>query len=100
MASSFAQQAFGLGVDGDEFFAAVAHLHHRHARAVPVEHLFGGLAQHAFGQRGRAGAEVVDALHRVFSKLGSVVASEALPAIIPARAGYHFCPTNVNARLP
>jgi hypothetical protein len=26
-----AQQAFGLGMDGDELLAAVAHFHHRHA---------------------------------------------------------------------
>ena len=34
-----AQIGFGLLADRDEFFAAVAHFHHAHAAAVPVEHL-------------------------------------------------------------
>jgi hypothetical protein len=37
-----AQRGLGLPVDADELLAAVAHLHHAHARAVPVEHLLGG----------------------------------------------------------
>jgi hypothetical protein len=38
--------AVGLGLvsDADELLAAMAHLHHRHAAAVPIEHLGGGLA--------------------------------------------------------
>jgi hypothetical protein len=32
----------GLG-NRHELFAAVAHLHHRHARALPVEHVLAGL---------------------------------------------------------
>jgi hypothetical protein len=60
-----AQQAFGLGMDGDEFLAAVAHLHHRHAGSMPIEHFFRSLAQHRLGQRGGAGAEVEDTGHRV-----------------------------------
>ena len=39
----------------------MAHLHHRHAGAVPVEHLVAGARQHSAGQHGRPGAEVEDA---------------------------------------
>ena len=39
----------------------MAHLHHRHAAAVPVEHLGGGRAQHGLGQHGGTGAEIEDA---------------------------------------
>ena len=42
----FAHIGFGLFVNRDEFFAAVAHLHHAHATAVPGGHLGGGLLQH------------------------------------------------------
>ena len=60
-----AQIGFGLGRDGDEFLAAVAHLHHRHAAALPVEHFGGGLAQHGFGEHRGAGAEVEDSHIRI-----------------------------------
>ena len=42
----FTHIGFGLLVNRDEFFAAVAHLHHAHATAVPVGHLCCGLLQH------------------------------------------------------
>src|SRR5450830_199736 len=58
-----AQIGFGLLVDADELFAAVAHLHDAHAAAVPVEHFGGSLLQHLFGDRGRAGREVVGTRH-------------------------------------
>jgi hypothetical protein len=41
----------------------MAHLHHAHAAAVPVEHFFGGLPQHFLGERRWAGGEIKDA-HR------------------------------------
>jgi hypothetical protein len=43
-ARSARKSASVLLVDGDELLAAVAHLHHAHAAAVPVQHLGGGLA--------------------------------------------------------
>ncbi len=49
---------FGLGLDRHELLAAMAHLHHRHAGAVPVEHFRGGLAQDGFGKGRRPRAEV------------------------------------------
>ena len=42
----FTHIGFGLLVNRDEFFAAVAHLHHAHAAAVPVGHLGRCLLQH------------------------------------------------------
>jgi hypothetical protein len=33
-----------------ELLAAVAHLHHRSAAAVPVEQFVGGLLEHLFGK--------------------------------------------------
>lgn len=50
-------------VDRHELLAAMAHLHHAHAAAVPVEHFVGSLPQHFFGQRRGAGGEIKDA-HR------------------------------------
>ncbi len=41
----------------------MAHLHHRHAGAVPVEHLVGGLPQHRLRDRRGTRREVVDARH-------------------------------------
>ena len=59
-----AQVGFGLRADRDELLAAVAHLHHAHAAAVPVQHLGGGPSQHRLGHGGRAGGEVVRARAR------------------------------------
>ena len=42
----FAQVGFGFCRDLHELLAAMAHLHHADATAVPVEHLGGRLAQH------------------------------------------------------
>lgn len=50
-------------VDRHELLAAMAHLHHAHTAAVPVEHFVGGLPQHFLGHRRRAGGEIKDA-HR------------------------------------
>ena len=44
-----AQVGLGLRGDRDEVLAAMAHLHHRHAAAVPVEHLLAGLLEHGLG---------------------------------------------------
>jgi hypothetical protein len=49
-------------VDRHEFLAAVAHLHHAHAAAVPVEHLLGGLPQHFLGSA--AGPARIEDAHR------------------------------------
>jgi hypothetical protein len=59
-----AQVGLGLVRDRDELRAAVAHLHHRHAAAVPVEHLVAGARQHFGRQHGRARAEVENPGHR------------------------------------
>ncbi len=58
-----AQVAHGGLVDRDELGTAVTHLHDRHAAAVPVEHLGGGLFEHFLGQDGGAGGEVIDMGH-------------------------------------
>ena len=51
----------GLGRlrDRDELLAAMTHLHHGLAAAVPVVHLLGGLLEDLLGQDRRTGAEVV-----------------------------------------
>ncbi len=49
-----AQIGFGRFVDADELFAAVAHLHHAHARAAPVEHFGSSLLQDFFRNGGGA----------------------------------------------
>ena len=49
-----AQQRVRLVVDRHELLAAMAHLHHRHAAAVPVEHL-GGAAWRSTGSGRTAG---------------------------------------------
>src|SRR2546427_11820826 len=59
-----AQVALGVGGDADEFPAAMAHLHHAHAAAVPVEHLVAGARQHLGGKHCRPGAEIEDARHQ------------------------------------
>ena len=67
----FAQIGFGLLVNRDEFLAPVAHLHHAHTTAVPVEHFSSGLFKD-FGRNGsRAGGEVVGAVHRLMIKRAS-----------------------------
>ena len=63
----FAQVGFGLGVNGDEFLAAMAHFHHRHAAAVPIEHFRSGLLQHRFRQHRRTRAEIDYSCHQLSS---------------------------------
>ena len=62
----------GLGPLGDlgELLAPMAHLGHRLAGAVPVEHLVGRPLQHALGQHGRPGTEVEDLPHAALLLLG------------------------------
>ncbi len=48
-AHQLAQIGLGLGGDAHEFLAAMAHFHHRHAAAVPVDHLGLHLLQHFLG---------------------------------------------------
>ena len=59
MSQQLAQVRLGLGGDGHELLAPVAHLRHAHAAALPVQHLFLGLTQHGLGQHGRTGTEVI-----------------------------------------
>src|SRR5437016_11190877 len=59
-----AQVALGVGGDADEFLAAMAHLHHAHAAAVPVEHLVARAREHLGGKHCRPGAEIEDARHQ------------------------------------
>ena len=58
-----AQVGFRLFVDGQKLLAAMAHLHHAHAAAVPVQHLGGCLFQDFGGDGGGASGEVVRACH-------------------------------------
>jgi hypothetical protein len=53
-----AKIGFGGFIDGDEFLAAMAHLHHAHAAAVPVQHFARRLLQNLFGQVCRAGGKI------------------------------------------
>ncbi len=55
------QIRFGLLRDRDECLAAMAHLHHGHSRAVPIEHLIASLLEDFEGENGRTGTEVKDA---------------------------------------
>src|SRR3954471_4028158 len=59
-----AQVLLGVGGDADELLAAMTHLHHRHAAAVPVEHLVAGAGKDFRGQHRRARAEIEDARHQ------------------------------------
>ena len=58
-----AQIGLGLLGDGHVILAAVAHLHHGHARTVPVEHLPLRLLQNLQRDRRRPRAEIVDTTH-------------------------------------
>ncbi|WP_236002424.1 hypothetical protein [Paraburkholderia elongata] len=57
-------------MDRHEFFAAMAHFHHAHATALPIEHLVGCLTQHCFGHGRWAGGEIKDA-HREILEAGA-----------------------------
>ncbi|WP_236060704.1 hypothetical protein [Paraburkholderia domus] len=57
-------------MDRHEFFAAMAHFHHAHATALPIEHLVGCLTQHFFGHGSWAGGEIKDA-HREILEAGA-----------------------------
>jgi len=57
------QIGLGLGGDGHELRAAVAHFDNGGARAVPLQHLFLRLAQDRFRQGCRAGTEIERARH-------------------------------------
>ena len=57
-----AEPRFGVGDDAFEFRRAMAHLHHGHAAAAPVEQLFADALQDGKGQRAGAGIEVEGAL--------------------------------------
>ncbi|WP_260854153.1 hypothetical protein [Paraburkholderia sp. BCC1886] len=51
-------------MDRHELFTAMAHFHHAHAAALPIEHFAGGLTQHFFWHGRGARGEIKDA-HRV-----------------------------------
>src|SRR5690348_6195983 len=59
-----AQVGLGLGGDADELLAAMAHLHHAHAGAMPVEHLVAGTRKDFLGQHRGTGAEIEDTGHQ------------------------------------
>ena len=63
------QISLGCLSDRDVVLATVAHLHHRLAGAVPIEHLIGCQEKHILGEGARAGAEVEDACHELRSCL-------------------------------
>src|SRR5690606_23404112 len=71
-----AQVGLGLIADLHEVLAAVAHFHHGHTAAVPVQHFGGGLLQHRLGQGRRACREIPGASHHY--SVGSV-GSDSLP---------------------
>src|SRR5581483_8522573 len=58
-----AQTSLGILRDGDELLAAMAHLHDRHARAVPVQELVARALEQLLRRRGGPRAEVVDPGH-------------------------------------
>ncbi len=59
----FAQIGLGGFRDRDERLAAMAHLHHRHTRAAPIEQFLARLFEHFQRQDRRAGTEVENAFH-------------------------------------
>ncbi len=68
MASSSRRSASACLVDADELLAPVAHLHHAHTTAVPVEHFSSGLFKDFGRDGGGASGEVVGAVHRLIDK--------------------------------
>ena len=69
-----AQRGLGLGDDGIEPLAAVAHLHHALAAAAVFKQFGLGLLQDLFGQHAGACAEIVNSCHNA-----------TLPFLIPRR---------------
>src|SRR6185436_1913385 len=59
-----AQVLFRLRRDRHEFLAAMAHLHHAHAGAAPVEHFVAGARQDFLGQDRRPRAEIKNSGHQ------------------------------------
>ncbi|WP_244220984.1 hypothetical protein [Paraburkholderia aromaticivorans] len=57
-------------MDRHELFAAMAHFHHAHATASPIEHFVGGLTQNLFGHGRGTGGEIEDT-HREILKAGA-----------------------------
>ena len=62
-----AQGGFGVGDDGLEPLAAVAHLHHALAAVAVFEQLCLSLLEHLFGQHAGTCAEIINSCHDVFS---------------------------------
>src|SRR5438128_713526 len=75
--------SFRVFVNGDEFFAAVAHLHDAHAAAMPVQHLGRSLLQNRFGQYGRPCRKIERPGHFLAAGL-PVPAGGAEPTILVA----------------
>src|SRR5437773_1684227 len=59
-----AQILLGFGSYADELLAAMAHLHHRHAAAVPVEDLVAGAGKDFGGEHRRPRAEIENTGHQ------------------------------------
>ena len=59
-AEQLAQVGFGGLDDAFELLGAVAHLHHRHAAALVIEHFGLGFFEDGHGQHGGSGVEIVD----------------------------------------
>jgi hypothetical protein len=56
-----------LLVNAGEVRAAMAHFHHAHAAAMPIEHFCGGLFKNLLRERGGAGGKVVGAFQDYLS---------------------------------
>ena len=65
------QISLRLFVDGAKLFTPVAHLHHAHAAAMPVQHFSGGLGQNLLRHGGGAGRKVERSDHQgLYAKYG------------------------------
>ena len=69
----FTQVCFGLLVDADELLASVAHLHHAHARALPVQHFGRSLLQNGLGHDGGPRRKIERSAHALFRSRCAVV---------------------------
>ena len=67
------QILLGLGGNGHELIAAMAHFHDRQALAVPIKEFSLGALQDSFGKRRRTGTEVIGSLAHIQSRSDLVV---------------------------
>ena len=66
----FTQISLGMLVNGDELLAPVAHFHHAHAAAVPVQHFGSRFHQNLLRHGSRSGGEIKGSNHHFFNKDG------------------------------